>query len=134
MVVAEFRKITILRIRRPVDQNINAEMQWLSNSLGLVGLRDKSKSCYRVFIELLKAAKKGQSLSSDEISYHLGLSRGTVVHHLNKLMAAGIVAHENNKYSLRVKDLKQLVRNLREDLNTSLAEIEEIATEIDKQL
>lgn len=134
MVVAEFRKITILRIRRPVDQNINSEMQWLSNSLGLVGLRDKSKSCYRVFIELLKAAKKGQSLSSDEISYHLGLSRGTVVHHLNKLMAAGIVAHDNNKYSLRVKDLKQLVRNLREDLNTSLAEIEEIATEIDRQL
>jgi len=134
MVIAEFRKITILRIRKPIDNNVNAEMQWLSNSLGLVGLRDKSKSCYRVFIELLKSAKKGQSLSSDEISFKLELSRGTVIHHLNKLMAAGIVAHDGNRYALRVRDLKQLVRNIREDLNTSLTEIEEIASEIDRQL
>jgi predicted transcriptional regulator len=134
MAYAEFRKITILRLRKPTENNVNADMQWLSNSLGLVGLRDKSRSCYRVFIELLKAAKKGQSLSSDEISFHTSLSRGTVVHHLNKLMAAGIVAHDGSRYALRVRDLKQLVHNIREDLNNSLAEIEEIAAEIDRQI
>lgn len=134
MAAAEFRKITILRIRKPSDTSINSEVQWLSNSLGLVGLRDKSRSCFRVFVELLKAAKKNNYLSSDEIAYHTNLSRGTVVHHLNHLISSGIVISHNGKYSLRVKDLKQLVRTIREDLNESLAEIEEIAAEIDRQL
>lgn len=134
MAAAEFRKITILRIRRPSEPGVNAEVQWLSNSLGLVSLRDKSRSCYRVFIVLLKAAKKNQGLSSDEISFHTSLSRGTVVHHLNHLMSSGIVVHSLGKYSLRVRDLKQLVRSIRDDLNSSLQEIEEIASEIDRQL
>jgi len=131
---SQFRKITILRIRKPSDTSINSEVQWLSNSLGLINLRDKSKSCFRVFVELLKAAKKGKPLSSDEISFHLGLSRGTVVHHLNRLIASGIVIYDHGKYSLQVRDLKQLVRNIRDDLNSSLADIEEIAAEIDRQL
>ena len=134
MTISEFRKITILRIRRPADTNLNSDVQWLSNSLGLVGLRDKSRSCFRIFVELLKAAKKNDYLSSDEMAYRTNLSRGTVVHHLNHLISSGIVVTHGTKYALRVKDLKQLVRTIREDLNESLAEIEEIAAEIDRQL
>ena len=134
MVISEFRKITILRIRRPADTSLNSDVQWLSNSLGLVGLRDKSRSCFRIFVELLKAAKKNDYLSSDEMAYRTNLSRGTVVHHLNHLISSGIVVTHGTKYALRVKDLKQLVRTIREDLNESLAEIEEIAAEIDRQL
>ena len=134
MAAVEFRKITILRITRPAKESINADVQWLSNSLGLVSLRDKSRSCYRVFIELLKAAKKGNALSSDEISFHTSLSRGTVIHHLNHLMASGIVVHHAGKYALRVRDLKQLVRSIRDDLNASLSEIEDIASEIDRNI
>ncbi len=134
MAAVEFRKITILRINKPAKDSINAEMQWLSNSLGLVSLRDKSRSRYRVFIELLKAAKKNIALSSDEISFHTSLSRGTVIHHLNYLMASGLVVHNAGKYSLRVRDLKELVRSIRDDLNASLAEIEDIAAGIDRQI
>ena len=134
MVISEFRKITILRIRRPADTSLNSDVQWLSNSLGLVGLRDKSRSCFRIFVELLKAAKKNDYLSSDEMAYRTNLSRGTVVHHLNHLISSGIVVTHGTKYALRVKNLKQLVRTIREDLNESLAEIEEIAAEIDRQL
>ena len=134
MVISEFRKITILRIRRPADTSLNSDVQWLSNSLGLVGLRDKSRSCFRIFVELLKAAKKNDYLSSDEMAYRPNLSRGTVVHHLNHLISSGIVVTHGTKYALRVKDLKQLVRTIREDLNESLTEIEEIAAEIDRQL
>ncbi len=134
MTTIEFRKITILRVRKPADTSVNSEVQWLSNSLGLVSLRDKSRSCFRVFVELLKAAKKGVSLSSDELSYKLNLSRGTVVHHLNRLIASGIVIHNGGKYSLRVRDLKQLVRSIKDDLNSSLQEIEDIASEIDRQI
>ena len=48
-------KITIIRIRKPAQSNINKELQWLGSSLGLFGLRDKDKSCFRIFIELIKS-------------------------------------------------------------------------------
>ena len=66
------QRITIIRERRPV-RNLNEELQWLGNSLGLFNLRDKDKSCFRIFIELLKAAKVDKPLTSDEIAVNLDL-------------------------------------------------------------
>ena len=62
------QKITIVSIKKPSQRNINQELQWLGSSLGLFNMRDKDKSCFRVFIELLKSAKSGHPLSSDEIA------------------------------------------------------------------
>ncbi|MBI5072732.1 winged helix-turn-helix transcriptional regulator, partial [Candidatus Woesearchaeota archaeon] len=88
------QRITIIKIRRPVTQNLNEELQWFGTSLGLFNLRDKDKSCFRIFIELLKATKHNKSITSDELADHLALSRGTVIHHVNKLMETGLVVHE----------------------------------------
>ena len=77
--------ITIIRNRLPKKQ-VNEELQWFGDSLGLFNLRDKDKSCFRIFLELVKAAKVNNPLTSDEIGEHLKLSRGTVIHHINKLM------------------------------------------------
>lgn len=124
-------KITITRLRKPENHNINHELQWFGNSLGLFGLRDKDKSCFRVFIELLKSAKVSEGLSSDEIAFKLNLSRGTVVHHLNRLMEAGIVINRNNKYFMRVENLKELIKVLKNDLEKSFNDLEDMAKEID---
>ncbi|MFH1316643.1 MAG: winged helix-turn-helix domain-containing protein [Candidatus Woesearchaeota archaeon] len=96
------QKITIINIRKPQIHNINDKLKWFGNSLGLFNLRDKDKSCYRIFIELLKSSRKATPLSSDQLAERLNLSRGTVIHHLSKLMESGIVVHEGNKYLLRV--------------------------------
>jgi hypothetical protein len=44
------QKITIVNVRRPSERNINHELQWLGTSLGLFNLRDKDKSCFRLFL------------------------------------------------------------------------------------
>ena len=128
------RRITIINIRRPARDNINQELQWLGTSLGLFNLRDKDKSCFRVFIELLKAAKLKIPLSSDQIAYRLGLTRGTVVHHINKLMGAGIVVSEKGKYMLRVDNLKELIDEIERDIERNCNVLKEIADDIDKRL
>ena len=87
------QRITIINIRKPKEQNINEELQWFGTSLGLFNLRDKDKSCFRVFIELLKSAKQKQIVTSDELASKLGLSRGTIIHHINKLLESGLVVH-----------------------------------------
>ncbi len=126
------RRIIVMKIRKPGKKDINEELQWLGNSLGLFGERDKDKSCYRLFVELLKNSDK--EISSDELAYKLGLSRSAVVHHLNNLIKSGIIISEKNRYMLRVNKLQELVDELREDLSHLLDDLKETAKEIDERL
>jgi len=128
------KKITIVKINRPKERSINAELQWLGNSLGLFNMRDKDKSCFRIFIELLKAAKTNEKLSSDEIAEKIGITRGTVIHHLNKLMDAGIVLHLGNKYILRVENLEELIHELQRDIHRTILDLRQVAEDIDRSL
>ena len=128
------RRISIVSIRRPPEQSVNDDLQWFGHALGLFGERDKDKSCFRIFIELLKAAKKHDYLSSDDLADSLGLSRGTVVHHLNGLMERGIVLHEGNYYALRGENLAELIQDLNRDMERAMADITAAAEELDRAL
>jgi predicted transcriptional regulator len=125
------QKITIINIRKPTQRNINQDLQWFGTSLGLFNLRDKDKSCFRIFLELLKSSKTKKPLSSDDIASNLKLSRGTVIHHINKLMESGLVIHEQGKYMLRVDNLGMLISELEKDVNRTLEDLRDIASGID---
>jgi predicted transcriptional regulator len=126
-----YRKITIIKIRKPVVNDVNEELRWFGSSLGLFNLRDKDSSCYRIFVELLKAIRKQQGLTSDELAAKLNLSRGTIVHHLNKLVESGMVVSEKNKYFLREASLATLMAELRKDIERSYTDLNDVAKDID---
>ncbi len=128
------KKITIVKIRRSSGQNVNRELQWLGNSLGLFNLRDKDSSCFRVFITLVRRAKNNKTVSSDEIAEKLSLTRGTVVHHLSKLMDSGLVIREKQGYLLRERDLSTVIKDMQRDMEAMFAELKEVAEEIDEKL
>ncbi|MBT3304213.1 helix-turn-helix transcriptional regulator [Candidatus Woesearchaeota archaeon] len=125
------RKITIIQVRKPKETDVNKDLQYFGSALGLFGLRDKDKSCYRIFLELLKAAKQKLGLSSDELAYKLSLTRGTVVHHLNKLMDAGIAVNIRNRYYLREENLEIVINEIKKDLASSMDDLATLAKEID---
>ena len=127
-------KITIIKIRKPVRSEINEELQWVGASLGLFNLRDKDRSCFRIFVELLKSSKIGNGLSSDEIAFKSGLSRGTVIHHINKLIESGLVIVEERKYILREAKLEPLIDEVEKDVLRSLDGLRAIAKDIDKKM
>lgn len=114
--------------------SINEDIKWLCSSLGLFTLRDKDSSCYRIFIELLKGSRAHHALSSDDIANMLGLSRGTVVHHINRLMDSGLVVSEKSRYLLRMDNLEVLVDELEHDLERAFEDIKAAAKRIDRQL
>tara|TARA_Y100000310_G_C20407537_1_gene680366 strand:- start:96 stop:491 length:396 start_codon:yes stop_codon:yes gene_type:complete len=128
------KKITIVKIRRSSGQNVNRELQWLGNSLGLFNLRDKDSSCFRVFITLVRRAKNNKAVSSDEIAEKLSLTRGTVVHHLSKLMNSGLVIREKQGYLLRERDISTVIKDMQRDMEAMFAELREVAQEIDEKL
>ncbi len=128
------QRITIIRISRPNRQNVNDELKWLGHSLGLFSERDKDSSLYRLFVELIKSGRLSQPVTSDELARKLDLSRGTVVHHLNKLLECGIVVAERNRYALRVRNLEVLIDELRKDVRRAMDDLKEIARQIDEEL
>ena len=127
-------KITIVKVRKNQTRDVNQELQWLGNSLGLFNQRDKDSSCFRVFITLVKKAKRNEAMSSDEVAERLHLTRGTVVHHLTKLMDAGIVVREKQGYLLRENTLQNVIRDIQRDMEVQFAELFEVAKEIDDKL
>lgn len=128
------QRITIVNIRKPAEKTINQELQWLGTSLGLFNLRDKNKSCFRIFIQLIKAAKLKNPLNSDQIAEDLNLSRGTVIHHVVRLMEAGLVVHQGNRYMLRVDNLSELIDEVEKDIQRTLSDLKSVAGTIDSRL
>ena len=130
----KYTKITIVRLNTNAPQHIDEELQWIGSSLGLFNLRDKDKSCYRIFITLIKNANEEIPLSSDEISYKLDLTRGTVVHHLNKLLNNKIIKMIDSKYILRAKTLKDLIELLKKDTIQMFDDLKKVAENVDKKM
>jgi len=128
------RRITIVNVRRPKEVSVNDELQWFGHTLGLFGERDRDKSCFRIFIELIKAIKAAGGLTSDELAERLNLTRATVIHHLNTLMERGIVIHEGNLYIMRGDRLSLLVDDLQRDMERAISEMKQAAEELDKLL
>jgi predicted transcriptional regulator len=130
-----FQRINIIHSAKPREySSLNEKLQWFGTALSLFNLRDKDKSNFRIFIVLLKAAKQEKPLSSDEIGKQIGLTRGTIVHHINKLIEAGIVKKYRNKYILRVDNLSSLIEELKKDSQRAFSDILEIAKTLDNQL
>ena len=73
-------------------------------------------------------------MSSDEIAYRLHLSRGTVVHHLNRLIDSGLVISIKNKYQLSDASLRNIIENLKNNVESWFETLETVAEDIDKKI
>lgn len=130
-----FTRITIIRTETESYNNVNDQLKWFGASLGLFNLRDKDGSCFRIFIVLLKDLKSlNKGLSSDEIAIKTRLTRGTVVHHLNKLMDAGFVVAVDNRYFLKANSMEELVDDVEANILKSLKSLREVGKDLDKNL
>ncbi len=73
-------------------------------------------------------------MSSDLIADRLDLTRGTVVHHLKKLMESGIVVREKEGYLLREANLSSVIKDIKRDFDAVISEMEDVAKEIDEKI
>ena len=64
----------------------------------------------------------------------MSLSRGTVIHHLHKLLDSGIVVPASKGYILRVNNLQELVDEVEKDTIRTISDLKKMAREIDEGL
>jgi len=125
-------KITIIKETKPRFDDLNNEIQWFSKSLGLFdSKRDKERSCFRIFIQLLKTEKP---LSSDELAEKSNLSRGTVIYHIHNLVEKGIVKEERKRYALMFKNLHAIVEDMHKNIEETMDDLKDMAKKIDKSI
>ena len=127
-------KITIYKIKKPSTNDLNQELQWFSQSLGLFSSRDKEKSCFRIFIALVEAKKSSRFLSSDELADKANLTRATAIHHLKNLEQHGLVKQEHNRYTLSSNSFSALIKQLAWESKQLFEDLEEVSEELDKKL
>jgi predicted transcriptional regulator len=125
---------TILDVRMVPMVDVEQDIEWICKSFGFLESRDKEKTAARIFRALLEATKRGEGLSSDELAEKLGLSRGTMVHHLNKLMKSGLVIHHQGRYKLRAFSLQRTVEEVKRDIARVFENINQVAKSIDENL
>ena len=128
------RRIFTLSWRDRTGGDINTDLQWLCHSLGLFPVRDYNSSMYRLFIELIKDRKTDTVSSSDVLAVRVGLSRGTVVHHLNKMIDSGITVRLHEGYALKEESVQGMVAHMRTRVEELFDDIEDVARRIDEQL
>lgn len=129
-----FTRVTIIRKSVLKEPDLNEQLKWFGQSIGLFNQRDKDKSCFRIFIVLLKSLKARNALTSDEIAAATNLTRGTVIHHLNKLMESGIVVLEKGRYILNMQNLEQLVEHTEQNIARTMSNLRSVARDIDRRL
>lgn len=127
-------EIRLIKLRQFPTKNLNSELIWLAQSLGLLNKRDKDKSCYRLFIELIKASKTKEMLTSDELAARLNLTRATVIHHMKTLDSLGLIKKINNGYILHSDSLFELFREIDNNYKKTMRQILSVAKNIDEQL
>ncbi len=127
--IEEF-SITVKRVKRPKTSDLNNDIQIISQSLGLFSKRDKEKSCFRVFLEIVK----NKGMNAEEITLNTHLTRATVIHHLNFLIKSGLIIKKGHKYFLRGETLEGLIKEISKDMEKNFSELDKLAKNIDSEL
>ena len=109
MPVKIISKFEIKQLRPPIREEILEDMEWVCRSLGFLRERDKDKPVTKIFEVLLERTKDQEGATSDEIAELVGVTRGTVVHHLNKMIQCGIVLRRKKSYELRNNSLQMTI-------------------------
>jgi len=123
----------IRTMKQPAKSTLDGDLKWFCESLGLLGVRDRSETAVKVFKAFLMESKKGQ-ITVDDISQHVKLSRTAIVHHLNRMRRAGVISKEGSKWELRSHSLQKIVDEIELDIQRTLKSIREIAEDIDASL
>ena len=124
--------IIIRRVEKPVRRDLEDELDWICQSFGFFEPIDKEKTAATIFKLLVRAAETGKPLTSSDIAGLINMSRGSVINHLNNLIQSGLVVKGGRYYFPRSRSIYRLIKEVEDDILSTLQRMEKTAHEIDK--
>ncbi len=128
------RHFTVRKLREPTDMDLDKDIEWVCNSLGFVTPRDQDKTAFRILKALIKAAKRGKGLTSEELARVVEPTIGSVIYHLKKLMKAGLVVKIDSYYELRMHSFLKTIEEIEKEIEVVLSDVKTIASDIDQNV
>ncbi len=128
------RQFTIKKLREPVENKLNDDIEWICSSLGFITPRDQDKTAFRILKALIQSAKEGGGLTSEELTEYVEPTIGSVIYHLKKLMNAGLVVKLDSTYELRMNSFLKTIEEIEKEIAGALADIKNIAKDIDDKV
>lgn len=126
-------KVVVRRVERPFKEDFDNQFAWICSSLGFFEPIDKDKNAAAVFKEIVLATEKGEALTSTAIAERIGMSRGSVINHLNSLLRSGMIEKSGKFYSARSKSIERTIDEIQEDVERIFAQLKKSAADLDKQ-
>lgn len=118
----------------PSTADEEKDIEWLCESFNLSTRRDTDKSTYKVFRVLLESSLEGAPITSSEISEKLGVTRGTVLFHLQKFSRSGLIVRApGRRYALRNSNLEDTIEDVMRDTIQIFEKMKKVAADIDKE-
>ena len=128
------KEFTIKKLREPTEKELDKDIRWVCGSLGFITSRDQGDTAFKILKALVKSAKEGRGMTSDELTQIVQPTIGSVIYHLKKLMKAGLVVKLDSKYELRMKSLLTTIDEIKKDVDIILDEIKKVAKDIDDNI
>lgn len=128
------KQYMVRKLREPTKKELNEDIEWVCNSLGFITPRDQDKTAYNILMALVKSAKDGQGMTSEELSQEVEPTVGSVIYHLKKLIKAGLVAKFGSEYELRMSSLVSTINEIEKEMVSTLEDIKNVAKDIDDKL
>ena len=124
----------IRKLKEPTEKNLDNDIKWVCNSLGFITSRDQDKTAYKIIKALIKSAKEGKGMTSEELTNVVEPTIGSVIYHLKKLMKAGLVVKLDSTYELKMNSLLTTIDEIQKDANATLEEVKKVAEDIDNKI
>jgi len=124
----------LLSVRKPPAAEYQSDLEWVCRTFGFLESRDKKKTAYLIFKALVEATIHNNGLTSDELAEKLSLTRGTMIHHLNKMIKSGLVIFHEGKYKLRERSLKSTVEEIQRDITRVFENLFDVTDKLDHTL
>lgn len=124
----------IFNVRKLASVDVEKDLEWVCRSFGFLEPRDRRRTAYRVFRVIIEAARNSDGLSSDAIAEKLALSRGTAIHHLNKMIKSGLVIYHEGQYKLRGRNLATTIEEIQLDTERIFDNLKDVSKTIDDLL
>jgi len=126
-------RITIIRNRKPPEKNIQKDLDWFCKSFGFCE-DTQAHTASKVLKEIIRQNAKGNAMGSTELASKVDMSRGAVIHQLNRLVSAGLIEKSGRYYTLRGASISDTIRELERDMQRIFEDFEEMAREMDEEL
>ncbi len=128
------KQFVIRKLREPTEKQLDKDIEWVCNSFGFITLRDQDKTAFKILKALIKTAKEGKGLTSEELTELVEPTIGSVIYHLKKLMKAGLVVKLDSTYELRMNSLLTTIEEIEKEISMTLAGIKQVAEDIDNKV